>query len=132
MNRYVKYCFILSQILFFALLPIWLKLTAYLHPVVLGVVWFCLTAYLLLIGLFISKKTVPLSKTALNGLTIFYSFGLLILLFFRPENQNYDSRTINLIPFRTIGTYLSGNFDFLISFYNLAANLGLFLPFGIY
>jgi len=54
----------------------------------------------------------------------------LILLFVRPKNQNYD--TINLVPFNTILFYLSDNVDFLIAFYNLAANICLFVPYGLY
>jgi glycopeptide antibiotics resistance protein len=61
---------------------------------------------------------------------ILYSVSLLVLLFFRPNDQNYHSW--NLIPFSTIGFYLSGNVNWLISFYNLAANIGLFIPFGIF
>jgi glycopeptide antibiotics resistance protein len=59
-----------------------------------------------------------------------YTASLLVLLFFRPNDQTYHSW--NLIPFSTIGFYLSGNVNWLISFYNLAANIGLFIPFGIF
>lgn len=70
--------------------------------------------------IFVSKQTV-------NLIFIFYFFGLIILLYFRPQDQNYG--TINLIPFETI---LSGHVDYLIAVYNLGANIGLFLPFGLY
>jgi len=58
-----------------------------------------------------------------------YSIGLLVLLFFRPANQEYGQ--INYIPFKTIGEFLSGNGNFLIALYNLTANILLFVPFGI-
>ena len=69
-------------------------------------------------------------KRFLHVLTFLYSIGLLILLFFRPKGSSYG--TINLIPFDTISFYLSGNVSYLISFYNLGANIGLFIPFGLY
>lgn len=132
MNRYVKHSLLFSQIAFIALLPIWLKLTDYLHPLVIGVVWFCWTSLLLCTVLLITKETITIPRLVLNGVILLYSIGLLILLFFRPENQSYGSLTINLIPFQTIAYYFSGNVDFLIAFYNLGANIGLFIPFGSY
>jgi glycopeptide antibiotics resistance protein len=56
--------------------------------------------------------------------------ALLVLLFFRPSNQTYQS--MNLMPFSTIAFYLSGKVTFIISFYNLCANIGLFIPYGIF
>jgi glycopeptide antibiotics resistance protein len=47
----------------------------------------------------------------------------------RPNEQNYGS--VNLIPFETISFYLSGEVHWVIAFYNLAANIGLFIPYGI-
>ncbi|MFJ5714488.1 VanZ family protein [Neobacillus sp. NPDC093127] len=58
-----------------------------------------------------------------------YSLGLFVLLFFRPANQEYGQ--INYIPFKTIMGFLTGNVNFLIAFYNLAANILLFVPFGV-
>ena len=52
------------------------------------------------------------------------------LLFFCPNDQSYDS--LNLIPFATIRYYLSGEINWIIALYNLAANIGLFIPYGIY
>ncbi|WP_237562888.1 VanZ family protein [Bacillus dakarensis] len=69
-------------------------------------------------------------KRIFHAITFLYLSGLLILLFFRPNGSNYGS--VNLIPFETIYFYLSGNVGFLIAFYNLSANIGLFIPFGLY
>lgn len=58
-----------------------------------------------------------------------YSLSLMVLLFFRPKGQVYS---YNLIPFSTILSYLSNEMNGLVSFYNLSANVGLFIPFGLY
>ncbi|WP_176699601.1 hypothetical protein [Neobacillus massiliamazoniensis] len=59
-----------------------------------------------------------------------YTIAILVLLFFRPNDQSYQSW--NLIPFSTISFYFSGKVNWLISFYNLSANIGLFIPYGIF
>lgn len=61
---------------------------------------------------------------------ILYSISLIVLLFFRPHAQTYN--TWNIEPFSTIIYYLSGKVPPLIAFYNLAANIGLFIPYGIF
>ena len=130
MNKSVKMSLLYSQIVFLILFPIWIELTKYLHPIVIGVVWFSIS-FLFLFGFsWIKKEEIRLSKRTLHALTFSYSIGLLILLFFRPGGSNYGS--INLIPFQTISLYLSGDAIFLIAFYNLGANVGLFIPFGLY
>ena len=80
--------------------------------------------------LFIRKETINLSLPFFVGLLALYTFALLILLFFRPSEHSYNS--MNLQPFSTISFYLSGKVNGLISFYNLAANVCLFIPYGIY
>ncbi|HHW36460.1 MAG TPA: VanZ family protein [Bacillales bacterium] len=130
MKTSIKLTIFFSQILYLTLMPIWMKLTQYLHPLVIGVVWFCWTFFILLFGLWMTKEKIAISKGILNLVTICYSIGLLILLFFRPENQYYGS--INLVPFKTITFYLEGRVDLLIAIYNLGANIGLFVPFGVY
>lgn len=119
----------LSQILFVALLPVWLRLLNYLHPVVLAVVWMCLTVFVFFVVYFIRKQTIHVSKNIIKIILIIYSIGLLILLFMRPANQNYSQ--INYIPFKTIIGFLGGNGNFLVAFYNITANILLFVPFGI-
>lgn len=130
MKKTIKLSLFYSQAVFFILLPIWIELTNYLHPIVIGVVWFSLTFLTLFCICWVRKDKIQLSKHILHGLTILYSVGLLILLFFRPKSQSYGD--INLIPFDTIYFYLSGNVDYLIALYNLGANIGLFIPFGLY
>ncbi|KGR90870.1 teicoplanin resistance protein VanZ [Ureibacillus massiliensis 4400831 = CIP 108448 = CCUG 49529] len=130
MTKNIKLSFYYSQILFFILLPIWIELTKYLHPIVIGVVWFCITFAFLFGVCWIKKETIRLPKAFLHIFIVLYSFGLLILLFFRPNGASYGG--VSLIPFDTISFYLSGNVNFFIALYNLAANIGLFVPYGLY
>lgn len=120
---------ILSLVTFVVLSPIFFKLITYLHPVVLLVVFSCI--YLLFLGflLWFRREFIQISYALFLTFILIYSIGLLVLLFFRPNDQSYGS--VNLIPFSTIAFYLSGKVNGLISFYNLAANIGLFLPYGI-
>jgi VanZ like family len=119
MKKSIRLSFLYSQIIFFILLPVWIELTDYLHPIVIGVIWFSIS-FLVLFGVcWVNKEKIRL-----------YSIGLLILLFFRPKGQSYGA--MNLIPFETIYFYLSGSVDYLIAFYNLSANIILFIPFGLY
>lgn len=120
---------ILSQGVFVALIPIWKNLFDYLHPIVLFVVWFCITILGFYIVFLCTKNTIYLSKITMSVLIFLYSVCLLILLFIRPSNQNYSN--FNLIPFKTILFYLDGGMSFFISFYNLSANVLLFVPYGI-
>lgn len=130
MKKSLIHSFLFSQIIFFLLLPIWIKLTTYLHPIVVGVVWLSVS-FLVLFGVYwVKKEKNRLAKHILHVIIFLYSLGLLILLFFRPSGQSYG--TINLIPFDTISFYLSGNVDYVIALYNLGANIGLFMPFGLY
>ena len=130
MKKSIILSLLYSQIIFLILLPMLSKLTIYLHPLVIVVVWFSLFSFVLFCVFWVKKEKLSVSKHVLHILIFFYSVGLLILLFFRPSNQSYGA--INLIPFNTIHFYLSGTVDFLIAFYNLGANIGLFIPFGLY
>ncbi|MCT8136716.1 VanZ family protein [Anaerobacillus sp. CMMVII] len=130
MKNTVTLSFVYSQIVFFLFLPVWLEITKYLHTLVIGVIWFCITTFVFFIVCWIKKETVTIPPIVLHIITLLYAFGLFVLLFFRPQNQNYG--TINLIPFETIVFYLSGQVDYLIALYNLSANIGLFIPFGLY
>lgn len=126
----MKRSIVYAQLLFLVLLPVWLKLTSYLHPLVIVVIWFTLIIFVVSVTCWWKQEKVILPIQVLHTAAILYTCCLLVLLFFRPKNQNYD--TINLVPFDTILFYLSGNVDFLIAFYNLAANIVLFIPFGLY
>ncbi|MEH7014688.1 VanZ family protein, partial [Neobacillus niacini] len=121
---------IISFVLFLIFYPVLLQLISYLHPLVYGVVLFCVVIAVFFIVLFIRKKTIQVPYSKLRILMLLYSIALIILLFFRPSDQTYQS--INLVPFSTIAFYLSGKVNGIISFYNLAANIGLFIPFGIF
>ncbi|MBM7703726.1 VanZ family protein [Metabacillus iocasae] len=119
-----------SQGLFLLFLPVFIQLFAYLHPMVLLVVWACMTL-LVTYGVYaIRKDEIFLSYQIFLALVGIYTIGLLVLLFFRPSEQQYGS--INLIPFTTIFFYFSGAVSPLVAFYNLAANLGLFVPYGLW
>ncbi|MBU8917657.1 VanZ family protein [Bacillus sp. FJAT-29953] len=119
----------LSQLLFAAFLPVWLKLLSYLHPVVLVVVW----VYVNLLGYFlvyyIRKESIQLPRYIIRIALAIYSVGLLVLLFFRPSYQEYNQ--INYIPLKTITSFFVGHGNFLVAFYNLTANVLQFLPFGV-
>jgi glycopeptide antibiotics resistance protein len=120
----------LSIILFSLFSPIIFQLTDYLHPIVVATVLLCLWAFITFIVLLIQKETISISYTTLLWFLSLYTFCLLVLLFFRPSNQSYG--TYNLIPFSTIYFFLSGKVNLLISFYNLTANVVLFIPYGIF
>lgn len=107
-----------------------IELTQYLHPLVIVIVWFCFSSFVLFVVCWVKNETILIPKRTLNVIAFLYSIGLLILLFFRPQDQSYES--ISLIPFETIRFYLSGHVGYLIAVYNLGANIGLFLPFGVY
>ena len=128
MKRTIVYSIILSQLAFFICLPLFRELFSYLHPVVIIVLWICLTTFVFFVLLILRKQSVIIPRFIMSLFLLVYSICLLILLFFRPSGQVYDNW--NLMPFSTIGFYLSGNVSFLIAFYNLAANIGLFIPFG--
>ncbi|MDM5326559.1 VanZ family protein [Neobacillus sp. CF12] len=130
MKKLLLLTLIISIFIFLLLSPVLLQLVSYLHPVVLGVVFFCIVMSVLFFICLIRRETIQISYSNLRFLLLFYSFGLFILLFFRHSDQSYQS--LNLIPLSTIAFYLSGKVNGLIVFYNLAANIGLFIPYGIF
>lgn len=124
------YSLFVSQVIFFIFLPLWTQVTTYLHPLVVGVVWFCYSFLILFTFSWVTKEKIQASPKVFHLAVFMYSAVLFVLLFFRPHNQGSES--VNFIPFETIRLYLSGNADFLISVYNLAGNIALFIPFGLY
>jgi glycopeptide antibiotics resistance protein len=130
MKKSLNLSIILSIISFLVLFPVFIQLLIYLHPLVLLVVLFVLVFIIFFIVLLIRKQSLNLNFSLFLILIVIYSLSLFVLLFFRPSDQSYNS--INLVPFSTISLYLSGEVNSLVSFYNLAANIGLFFPFGIY
>jgi glycopeptide antibiotics resistance protein len=119
----------LSQALFIILSPVWLKLLSYLHPVVLVVVWVCVTALVSFVVFCVRKDVINISSNIIKIAISLYSVGLLVLLFVRPSNQEYNQ--INLVPFKTIANFIGGDGGFFVAFYNISANVLLFVPFGI-
>jgi glycopeptide antibiotics resistance protein len=130
MKKSLLISLIISIVLFLLLSPFLIQLVVYLHQVVLGVIFFCFVLIVFFVVLFIRKQSFHLPYSKIRILLLLYSIALFILLFLRPSDQIYQS--INLVPFSTITFYLYGNVNGLISFYNLAANIGLFIPFGIF
>lgn len=130
MKKPLVFTLLISFGTFIVLSPVFLRLVTYLHPIVLAVVLLCIIGMVLFGVLLIRKETIDLPYPLFMGILTLYTVGLLILLFFRPNGTNYHS--LNLIPFSTVSFYLSGKVNWLISFYNLAANIGLFIPYGIY
>jgi glycopeptide antibiotics resistance protein len=130
MKKSLLISLIISIVLFLILSPFLIQLVVYLHQVVLGVIFFCFVLIVFFVVLFIRKQSFHLPYSKIRILLLLYSIALFILLFLRPSDQIYQS--INLVPFSTITFYLYGNVNGLISFYNLAANIGLFIPFGIF
>ncbi|KHE71940.1 VanZ family protein [Halobacillus sp. BBL2006] len=130
MKRKITISFLISQILYICLFPLWSKVTDYLNPFSIFVVWLCFSLAVLWVSGRVLKTSFILSPKVLHSILLLYSGLLIVLLFFRPTNQSLQ--TINLIPFETIQLYLSGNGDRFVAFYNLAANVALFIPFGIY
>ncbi|MGG1674841.1 VanZ family protein [Neobacillus sp. NRS-1170] len=128
-NRLLWLSIGISQILFLVLLPVWLRLLAYLHPVVLVVVWSCVTLLVFFLVYLIGKGTIVVPNLLIKSVMCMYSLGLFILLFFRPSNQEYNQ--VNLMPFRTILGFFSGDANFLVAFYNITANILLFVPYGV-
>lgn len=120
---------LLSQAMFLCGLPFFLQLLLYLNPLVIMVVWFCILLFVSFAVLYFRGETIRIPRLLGQAVLFGYSLSLLVLLFFRPEGQVYS---YNLIPFSTILSYLSNEMNGLVSFYNLSANVGLFIPFGLY
>lgn len=119
---------LISQLSYLLLLPFIIDLFHYLHPIVYAVVWLCLTLLVFFFVYLFQKQRIVLSKRLVFAGLIAYTICLLMLLFMRPSNQSYHS--YNLVPFETIIFYLSGEVKPLVAIYNLAANIGLFIPYG--
>ncbi|MFE7063594.1 VanZ family protein [Sutcliffiella sp. NPDC057660] len=123
---------ICSVIILLLMIPIYQPLATYLHSLVIPVVFFCVYVVVFSITLFFRKETVSISGKTISTILGIYSLSLLVLLFFRPNEQDYGAaHNVNLVPFSTISLFLSGDADPLVAFYNLAANIVLFVPFGV-
>ncbi|WP_147635418.1 hypothetical protein [Risungbinella massiliensis] len=89
---------VVSQGLFLFLLPFSYRLVSYLHPIVLGVLWICLTVLVFFVFFYIRKDSISIPYLIFCISFVLYNIGLLMLLFFRPSDQSYDSW--NLVPFK--------------------------------
>src|SRR5699024_8469892 len=129
MKKSFYYAIIFSQLAFFICLPLFQQLFSYLHPVVIVVLWMGMTVSISFLVFLFRRQSIFIPSSLFLFVLLAYTLCLCILLFFRPAEQTYDCWT--LVPFSTIGFYLSGKVNPFIAFYNLAANIGLFIPFGI-
>lgn len=123
-----KLSLFISQGIFLVSLPWLYQLVSYLHPIALGVVWICLTALVFFMVFGWRGEKLKISYKFFVSLFSLYNISLIVLLFFRPQDQSYDSW--NLIPFATIGSFLFESNYLLVATYNLLANIGLFVPWG--
>jgi glycopeptide antibiotics resistance protein len=121
---------IISQVISLIVVLMTVDLLLYLHPIAFIVIWVCTTLIILYVGMVCLNVRIVMNYKIILWCIIFYSICLFFLLFFRPSDQSYD--TYNLLPFNTIDFYLSGKVRPLVSFYNLFANIGLFVPFGFF
>ncbi|MDF2945608.1 MAG: VanZ family protein [Bacillales bacterium] len=121
---------IISQVISLIVVLMTVDLLLYLHPIAFIVIWVCTTLIILYVGMVCLNVRIVMNYKIILWCIIFYSICLFFLLFFRPSDQSYN--TYNLQPFKTIDFYLSGKVRPLVSFYNLFANIGLFVPFGFF
>ena len=131
MKKNIVISLFISQSVFIILLPVWIELTKYLHPIVIGVVWF-LIFFLAVIWCMPSKK-------GANSIFQTYPPCFNLSIFYRVADSYYfsdqkDKITGPLILFLLIPSIFIflGNVGYLIALYNLGANIGLFIPFGLY
>jgi len=116
--------------LFMVLSPVFIHLVSYLHPIVWVVILFCIICIVGFWVLLLRKEKIHIPYPIFLSFLTLYTIALVILLFLRPTDQIYKS--INLVPFTTLIFYLSGKVNWLIAFYNLAANIVLFIPYGLF
>ena len=130
MKKSLVAAILLSQSVFWVLFP-WLStITNYLHPVALVVINLAIVFICVIVMAIVQRVKYVIHALWLHIIFLLYMGALLVLLFIRPGDPGI--RQTNLVPFDTIQIYLSGSVDSLISTYNLWANVGLFLPLGVY
>jgi glycopeptide antibiotics resistance protein len=72
-----------------------------------------------------------MSRTIVIILTILYTALLLKLIVFKYPPGHVTFGEVNLIPFKTILTYLSGHPTWVVAKNNLIGNIVLFVPPGV-
>ncbi|MFT9846083.1 VanZ family protein [Aneurinibacillus sp. REN35] len=124
----------ISQVLFLCLLPFVLRLIIYVHPLAAGMMWMLVTFGVIFATIVLyaalHRQRIFISYRIFLVLLTLYGACLLILLFFRPSNQVYNE--YNLFPMRTIFFYSKEEIELSVAVYNLAGNIGLFVPFGFF
>ncbi len=75
-----------------------------------------------------NKNRHKLHKILFYSIFAFYVIMSLAILF----RASHSTRNVNLIPFRTISSFLSRNIFHIFVFSNLFGNILLFVPLGIY
>lgn len=128
LNKTSLVAFSVSQMIFILIWPFVHKFTHYLNIVAPFICWACLTLVVYLAFHVIKKEPIEIRSPYWKVGFILYSACLLVLLFDRPEH--HGMRSYNLIPFRTIRFYFTSRINPLVSFYNLVANIALFVPYG--
>ncbi len=88
-----------------------------------------------------SRSNKKIQSFFLYSMFIFYVILFLSIIVFKYvsplellSNNRPDYRSTNLVPFRTIRSYLTGNADIsrTVILNNVLGNIGLFIPLGIY
>ena len=94
MKKSIKISLLYSQIVFFIFLPVWMELTKYLHPIVVGVVWFSITFIVLFVVCWVKKEKIRLSKQdpLCNNISLFYRIAYFIIFQTKsPKLWDYKS-----------------------------------------
>ncbi|QFT91005.1 VanZ like family protein [Bacillus sp. THAF10] len=125
----ITIAFLLSCIIFAIMIPAFPTLISNLHPIVLPVLFLYIFVVTLTIYLVVRGQTISIPSWSYYGFFVLYTLGLIVLLFLRPNEQFYGS--YNIMPLDTIFFYFSGRVHWFVAFYNLAANIVLFIPFGV-
>lgn len=130
MKKHVLLPFFIAQAVFWILVPWMAFLTRYLHPAAYLVINLGFVLFSFIIAGFVFRIRYQVRPLWFHLGFSLYSVGMLFLLIIRFGGNGW--RTANWIPFKTIQLYLYSDMPFIIRLYNLAANIGLFVPFGVY
>ncbi|MCA0972369.1 VanZ family protein [Halobacillus litoralis] len=130
MRRDVLYPILVGQILFWSLFPLMSGLTENLHPASYVIINLGIVLSAFIVWAFLWRIRYAIHPLWFHILFLAYSVLMIFLLIVRSGTNGF--RSANWVPFETIQLYLFNELPFFIRFYNLAANVGLFIPFGIY
>ncbi|TGB01299.1 VanZ family protein [Halobacillus salinus] len=130
MKKHILYPILIAQSVFLLLLPWMGMLTRYLHPAAYLMINLVLTLLTFILFAFALRIRYNVRPVFFHLGFLAYSFSMLFLLIIR--SGSFGARTANWTPLRTIELYVYSDMPFMIRLYNLAANVGLFIPFGVY